>query len=356
VSVQYQAVGWNRQKRIYDWVFAGGIVAYLAIFVGLGAVLYPTATAETLLIRAFGTLALVLLHVVLCIGPLCRLDRRFLPLLYNRRHLGVAMFLVALVHGIFSIIQFHALGDVSPLVSLFISNTRYGSLAQFPFEVLGLAALLILFVMAATSHDFWLHNLSAPTWKRIHMMVYLAYALLVAHVVLGALQADRNIVLAVLLGVGIALVTALHLLAGAKERAVDRAIAGAERDGFVEVCAVDNIPEKRANVVSLHTERGTERVAVFRYDGKVSAISNVCRHQNGPLGEGRIIDGCVTCPWHGYQYSPDTGASPPPFTDTVPTYQTKLIGDKVLVHPCAHPPGTRLEPSLIEHLGAGQTR
>ena len=35
-----------------------------------------------------------------------------------------------------SIIQFHALGDVSPLVSLFISNTRYGSLAQFPFETL----------------------------------------------------------------------------------------------------------------------------------------------------------------------------------------------------------------------------
>jgi nitrite reductase/ring-hydroxylating ferredoxin subunit/DMSO/TMAO reductase YedYZ heme-binding membrane subunit len=352
VSVQYQAVGWNRQKRIYDSVLAGGILAYLAIFVGLGTILYPTATAETLLIRGFGTLALVLLHVILCIGPLCRLNRRFLPLLYNRRHLGVAMFLVALVHGVFSIIQFHALGDVSPLVSLFVSNTRYNSLPEFPFEALGFAALLILFVMAATSHDFWLHNLSAPAWKRIHMLVYLAYALLVAHVVLGALQADRNIVLAVLLGVGIVLVTALHLLAGAKERAVDRAVAGAERDGFVEVCAVDNIPEKRAKVVSL----GTERVAVFRYDGKISAISNVCRHQNGPLGEGRIIDGCVTCPWHGYQYSPDTGASPPPFTDKVPTYQTKLIDGKVLIHPCAHPPGTRLEPSLIERVAAGETR
>jgi nitrite reductase/ring-hydroxylating ferredoxin subunit len=175
-------------------------------------------------------------------------------------------------------------------------------------------------------------------------------------VMLGALQADRNIVLAVLLGVGIALVTALHLLAGAKERAVDQAVAGAERDGFVEVCAVDNIPEKRAKVVSLQTERGTERVAVFRYDGKVSAISNVCRHQNGPLGEGRIIDGCVTCPWHGYQYSPDTGASPPPFTDKVPTYQTKVIDGKVLVHPCAHPPGTRLEPFRIAYVTAEETK
>jgi len=182
VSVHYQAVGWNRQKRIYDSFLAAGIVVYLAIFGGMGAVLYPTATAETLLIRGFGTLGLFLMHVILCIGPLCRLDRRLLPLLYNRRHLGVTMFLVALVHGVFSIVQFHALGDVSPLVSLFISNTRYGSLAQFPFEALGFAALLILFVMAATSHDFWLHNLSAPVWKRIHMMVYLAYALLMAHV------------------------------------------------------------------------------------------------------------------------------------------------------------------------------
>jgi sulfoxide reductase heme-binding subunit YedZ len=355
VSVQYQAVGWNRQKRIYDSVLVGGVLAYLGIFVGLGAVLYPTATAETLLIRGFGTLALVLLNIILCIGPLCRLDRRFLPLLYNRRHLGVTMFLVALVHGVFSIVQFHALGDVPPLVSLFVTNTRYDSLSQFPFQALGFAALLILFVMAATSHDFWLHNLSAPVWKRIHMLVYLAYALLVAHVVLGALQAERNVVLAALLGIGIALVTALHLLAGAKERGVDRAVARAERDGFVEVCALDHIPEKRAKVVSLETEAGTERVAVFRYDGKVSAISNVCRHQNGPLGEGRIIDGCVTCPWHGYQYSPETGSSPPPFTDQVPTYQTKLVDGKVLIHPCAHPPGTRLEPSLIERVTAGGT-
>ena len=56
-----------------------------------------------------------------------------------------------------------------------------------------------------------------------------------------------------------------------------------------------------------------ERVAIFKYDGKISAVSNVCQHQNGPLGEGKILDGCITCPWHGYQYLPETGASPPPF-------------------------------------------
>ena len=104
MSVQYQAVGWNRQKRVYDLVLAGSVFVYLVLFAGLGALIHPNATIETLLIRAFGTAAFLLLHVILCIGPLCRLDRRFLPLLYNRRHLGVTMFLLALAHGVFSIV------------------------------------------------------------------------------------------------------------------------------------------------------------------------------------------------------------------------------------------------------------
>ena len=99
---------------------------------------------------------------MLIIGPLCRLDRRFLPLLYNRRHLGVVTFLVAGVHGVFSIIQFHALGNVNPLVSLFSSEREYGRFSQFPFQPLGFAALLILFLMAATSHDFWLKKPKPP--------------------------------------------------------------------------------------------------------------------------------------------------------------------------------------------------
>ena len=91
-----------------------------------------------------------------------------------------------------------------------------------------------------------------------------------------------------------------------------------------------------------------ERVAVFRYDGKVSAISNVCQHQNGPLGEGRIVNGCVVCPWHGYEYRPDTGASPPPFTEKVPTFDVRVVDGRVFVHPKPHVPGTRVEPALVD--------
>jgi methionine sulfoxide reductase heme-binding subunit len=343
VSHAYVAVGWNRQKRVYDAVMLPGVLLYLAAFVGLGAFVHPRATAETLLIRASGTCALLLLHVVLMIGPLCRLSPRFLPLLYNRRHLGVTTFFVGLAHGVFSIIQFHALGDLNPLVSVLVSNARYTSLANFPFQPLGLIALVILFLMAATSHDFWLKNLTAPVWKGLHMLVYVAYALLVAHVALGVLQAETSPLLAGALGVGMTLVLGLHVAAAHRERAADRPPQKSEAGSFVEVCAVDDIPEGRARVVSL----SGERVAIFKYDGKVSAISNVCQHQNGPLGEGKIIDGCVTCPWHGYQYLPCSGASPAPFTEKVPTFNVRVRGGKVFVDPQPNPPGTHVEPARV---------
>ncbi|MEJ2086315.1 MAG: ferric reductase-like transmembrane domain-containing protein [Acidobacteriota bacterium] len=341
----YRAVGWNRQKKLYDGVVWLGVLLYLGVFIGLGLVLRPKATLETLLIRALGTAALFLLHVILSIGPLCRLDPRFLPLLYNRRHLGVSMFVLALAHGILSIVQFHSLGNINPLVSLFVSNGRYDAMAQFPFQPLGALALTILFLMAATSHDFWLANLTPPVWKALHMSVYLAYGLIVMHVALGILQAEPSRLLAVLMAFGMLWLLSLHLVAAWRERRIDHRRIGSEEDGerFVEVCSVEEIPDSRARIVHL----SGERVAVFKYSGKIAAVSNVCQHQNGPLGEGRIIDGCITCPWHGYQYEPATGASPPPFSEKVPTFKVKVVGDRVWVDPQPHAAGTPVEPATV---------
>ncbi|MGE3843180.1 MAG: Rieske (2Fe-2S) protein, partial [Vicinamibacterales bacterium] len=145
------------------------------------------------------------------------------------------------------------------------------------------------------------------------------------------------------LGAGVTLVATLHIAAGRREGIRDREAGGARDDGFVDVCDVDDIPEGRAAITCL----SDERVAIFRYDGKLSAISNVCQHQNGPLGEGRIVNGCVVCPWHGYEYAPDTGASPPPFAEKVPTFDVRVSGRRVLVHPRPHLPGTRREPAVI---------
>jgi nitrite reductase/ring-hydroxylating ferredoxin subunit/DMSO/TMAO reductase YedYZ heme-binding membrane subunit len=329
MSVQYRAVSWNAAKQRYDLVLAAGVALYLLIFAALGAALHPSATAETLLIRGLGTAALILLHIILAIGPLCRLAPRFLPLLYNRRHLGVTMFLLSLAHAGFSVFQFHALGNVNPVVSVFLSNPRYDSLHQFPFEVLGAGALGILFLMAATSHDFWLRQLSPAAWKSLHMAVYLAWSLLLGHVALGPLQSNRGPVLPAVLIAGAIGIAALHLAGAIKEFRLDRQKARVQASGFVEAGRWEEIEEGRARVICA----GGERIAIFRHQGQPAALGNVCAHQGGPLGEGRIIDGCVTCPWHGFQYLPLTGGSPPPFKEKVPSYETQLIGGFVYVHP-----------------------
>lgn len=343
MSTTYRSVAWNPTKRRYDVVAVGTIVAFLMIVIALQAVVRPELTIETLLIRALGAAAFTLLHVILCIGPLSRLDSRFLPLLYNRRHLGVMMFTLAFGHGLFSIIQFHAGGTLNPLVSVLVSNDRYATIAELPFQPFGLAALVILFVMAATSHDFWLHNLTAPVWKALHMCVYGAYALIALHVIFGVVQGEVSRILGWTLCGGVTTVFTLHLVAARHETRRDRENLNVKRDGFVDVCAVDEIPEKRAVVTCL----SGERVAVFRYDGRISAISNVCQHQNGPLGEGRIVNDCVVCPWHGYEYQPATGASPAPFTEKVPTFDVRVRAGRVFVHPQPHAPGTRVEPAVL---------
>jgi len=343
MSSTYRSIAWNPNKRRYDFVAVGSIVAFLAIAIGVQAAVHQELTIETLLIRALGAAAFTLLNIILCIGPLSRLDGRFLPLLYNRRHLGVMMFSLALAHGLFSIIQFHTGGTLNPLVSVLVSNDRYGTVAQLPFQPFGLAALMILFVMAATSHDFWLHNLTAPVWKALHMCVYLAYALLVSHVMFGVVQGEVSRILGWTLAAAVLTVLTLHLVAARHEVPGDRENQDVRRDGFVDVCGIDEIPDKRAVMTCL----SGERVAVFRYDGRISAISNVCQHQNGPLGEGRIVNDCVVCPWHGYEYSPASGASPAPFTEKVPTFDVRVIAGRVLVHPQPHAPGTPVEPAVI---------
>src|SRR5436309_3324596 len=74
LSTTYRSVAWNPNKRRYDIVALGTIVAFLAIVIALQATVRPELTIETLLIRALGAAAFTLLNVILCIGPLSRLD------------------------------------------------------------------------------------------------------------------------------------------------------------------------------------------------------------------------------------------------------------------------------------------
>ncbi len=337
---RYRLIAWTPFKIAYDLALLLGLLMFLSTFVGIGLLAYPEITLETLLIRGLGLAALLLLHVTLSIGPLARLHPAFFPLLYNRRHLGVVTFLAALAHGIFSIFQFHASGNANPLISLLTSNPRWDSLGHFPFQLLGLGALLILFAMAATSHDFWLEKLSPPRWKLLHMLVYPAYLLVVLHVALGTLRVESSPVYPSLLVLGAVWVVGLHLAAGWCEWRRDREQTRVEQGGYVDFCGVEEVQERRARVLAI----AGQPVAVFRHQGRFFAVSGICPHQNGPLGEGAVVNGYITCPWHGHQFHPQSGCAPPPYTDCVQTFPLRIREQRIWVGVRANPPGEGLSP------------
>jgi DMSO/TMAO reductase YedYZ heme-binding membrane subunit/nitrite reductase/ring-hydroxylating ferredoxin subunit len=344
----YRMVQWTPFKVAFDRALAVGLLVFVGAYVAVAVLAQPPGQSLTpiqLVLRATGAAAFALLTLILAIGPLARLNRRVLPLLYNRRHLGVTCFGLALVHAGLVVLWYHGFSDINAFVSLLTSNVAYGAARGFPFEALGLLALLILFVLASTSHDFWNVNLGPLAWKAIHMAVYAAYALAVAHVMLGAAQAETGWAWSAIAGGGAVLVAGLHLAAGWRERTRDRTAAELAADGWLEVGPAGDIADGRARIVAAP---GAERIAVFRDGDRVFALSNVCRHQGGPLGEGRLVDGCVVCPWHGFQYRPEDGCSPPPYTEKVATYRTRVVDGVAFVHPEALAPGTPVAPSRLD--------
>lgn len=342
MSARHLPVGWNRAKILYDAVLVASVVGYLLAYLWAAPALQDGARAvdgPTLMMKAFGSCAFILLSVTLAIGPLARLDRRFLPLLYNRRHLGVVTFLVALSHAMAVLDWYFAFSPTPSLVALLTAEPAHG----LPVVPLGVAALGILFALAATSHDFWLRFLTPPVWKALHLLVYLAYALVVAHVAFGQLQDAGRSPLAFVVTGSAAVLLALHLAAGIAAWREEGATAPPHPGApWLDAGPAGSIAEGEARIIR---PPGAEAVAIFRHQGRFHAVSNRCAHQGGPLGEGRVVDGCITCPWHGFQYRLEDGCAPPPYTEKLPTYQLRMQGGRLLLDPRPNPPGTPVLPA-----------
>jgi nitrite reductase/ring-hydroxylating ferredoxin subunit/DMSO/TMAO reductase YedYZ heme-binding membrane subunit len=348
MSHAYKPVLWNRTKLIYDGFLLAGVAAYLLIFMKIAPLLSPAVQlveAPIYAMRAFGSCAFLLLSIVLAIGPLARIDRRFLPLLYNRRHFGVITACIAVLHAKSVLDWYFAFASVSKIEALFTSNTSFGHIVGFPFELFGVFALLVLVTMAVTSHDFWLSFLTARFWKAMHMLVYAAYASVVLHLALGSVVAGGNPVTLIVLATSMTALFTLHLTAGLSEAFRERVFnSNPEEDGWVALGDLADFTEGRAIIGA---GAAGERIAVFKFRGKLSALSNVCSHQGGPVGEGKVVLGLVTCPWHGYQYRLEDGCSPPPFKERIRKYRVRLDGSRIWVDPVALPLGTVVEPVLI---------
>ena len=334
MSTDYVRVQWTEHKKWYDLISLGFfLLLFLSFTISTVSVFSKPEqfSAMILLIRGFGFCAIVSLHIILSIGPLARLDQRFAPLLYNRRHLGVMTFVVALFHVLFVILFYHSFGAMNPFVSLLLGNTQYHSLSAFPFELFGLGAFFILFMLASTSHDFWQKYFGKVFWKSMHMSIYLAYFFVIAHVLLGVYQTEQSFFYTVAIVFGFSTISILHLLSGFKEYRKDKYRKDKVQramDNWIPVAQENDFVMNKAKVVCSELN---ESIAVFKHKNGFSAVTNVCAHQGGPLGEGRVIDGCITCPWHGWQYRPEDGQSPPPFKEKISTYKTKILDGMVYV-------------------------
>ena len=70
MSLGYQAVGWNRTKKVYDTLLGAGLVLYLGVFVGIGSLVHP-----------HGELFALAIVVTLCSAGILLLHRQELPLI-----------------------------------------------------------------------------------------------------------------------------------------------------------------------------------------------------------------------------------------------------------------------------------
>ena len=62
---------------------------------------------------------------------------------------------------------------------------------------------------------------------------------------------------------------------------------------YMKVAHAADLPPGQAMAVTV----GDKRIALFSVDGAVVAIDDTCTHRGGPLSEGELQDGIVTCPW-----------------------------------------------------------
>jgi nitrite reductase/ring-hydroxylating ferredoxin subunit len=96
---------------------------------------------------------------------------------------------------------------------------------------------------------------------------------------------------------------------------------------YAIVARTDDLPPGGARRVIVEGRH----VALFRLDDGFFAIDNLCLHEAGPLCEGQIDDGVVTCPWHGWSYDIRTGILVQDGKVGVSRHCVRVVNDEVHV-------------------------
>ena len=76
---------------------------------------------------------------------------------------------------------------------------------------------------------------------------------------------------------------------------------------------------------------GDRVICVANVNGSINAIDNVCLHRGGPLGQGLVENGKIVCPWHGWQWDPQSGAAVHNPSAKVAVYPLKIENGDVMI-------------------------
>lgn len=364
VALAVLAFVWKR-----SWIDAG-IPVVLAVGFFVSMQLFTAPDDLTLVLRTASVLAFTFFTATLLLGPWAHFTPHIQKLYKYRRHLGVTTFLLAQLHAsIIMKVYFHY-----SLAQAFASS----------FVFFGVTGLFILFWLAITSWDWlqkhivnrwwsvlhtvlgvcyaglvaYLHYVTlditltrklilyafivfcflvAPWgiarrmvrwlngWKQLHVLIYIAYASVVIHVWTGVAQLQRPWVQALFWTMVIAVVTShaigwiLQFRAYLRRRAQPALPTTIqEQRTYANIGSANRFVEGQGTRVEVNGKS----LAIFKHQGKYIAMSAVCPHQNGPIADGKIVDGYVVCPWHQYQFNVKDGQGPVDFPDCIPFYDT----------------------------------
>lgn len=98
-------------------------------------------------------------------------------------------------------------------------------------------------------------------------------------------------------------------------------------EGFKKVCKYSDLKEKTGKKFFVDDVE----IALFRVDGAVYALSNICPHQKSRIiYDGFIENGKVSCPAHGWEFDLKTG-NLAQNRRGLDSYEVRLVGEDVYV-------------------------
>ena len=102
----------------------------------------------------------------------------------------------------------------------------------------------------------------------------------------------------------------------------------AHTEGWVDLCALEDVPDEGGTYVTLN-ERA---LAVFRTGPQqIRIIDDACPHAGGSLSRGYLQDNCVVCPWHEWAFNIQDGRCPDNPTIKVQTHLARIETGRVWV-------------------------